>query len=226
MLVSLVASAEAAPREESRAARRDGSLADRRRPSRDVVVKLSALFALDAFGGGFVVQSFVAYWFYLRFGVDAGTLGQCSSGRTSWRGVSALLASRLAARFGLIMTMVATHLPSNVLLMLVPLMPTLPLAVAVLLRAVQHQPDGRADEAVLHHGGGEAGRTGGRRRHHRGGAHHRRGDRAGVRRPDVREPALMNLPFFIAGALKIAYDLLLYRAFRSVEPPEEVAVIR
>ena len=101
--------------------------------SRAVVMKLSALFALDAFGGGFVVQAFAAYWFYLRFGVDAAALGAIFFWANIFAGLSALLASRLAARIGLIRTMVFTHLPSNILLILVPLMPTLPLAVAVLL---------------------------------------------------------------------------------------------
>ena len=96
-------------------------------------LKLSALFALDAFGGGFVIQSFAAYWFHLRFGVDPAMLGAIFFGANLLAGVSALLASRLAARFGLFNTMVFTHLPSNVLLILVPLMPTLPLAIAVLL---------------------------------------------------------------------------------------------
>src|SRR5206468_4461541 len=67
--------------------------------SRDVVVKLSALFALDSFGGGFVVQSFAAYWFYLRFGVDPGTLGAIFFWANVFAGISALVASRLAARF-------------------------------------------------------------------------------------------------------------------------------
>src|SRR5438093_2529446 len=101
--------------------------------SRGVVLKLSALFALDSFGGGFVIQSFAAYWFYLRFGVDPGTLGAIFFWANIFAGLSALLASRLASRFGLIKTMVGTHLPSNVLLILVPLMPTLPLAIAALL---------------------------------------------------------------------------------------------
>jgi hypothetical protein len=81
--------------------------------SRDVVFKLSALFALDSFGGGFVVQSFAAYWFHLRFGIDAGTLGSIFFWANIFAGISALLASRLASRFGLINTMVFTHLPSN-----------------------------------------------------------------------------------------------------------------
>jgi MFS family permease len=101
--------------------------------SRDVVVKLLALFALDSFGGGFVVQSFAAYWFYMRFGVNPATLGAIFFWANIFAGLSALLASRLASRFGLVRTMVATHLPSNVLLILVPLMPTLSLAVLVLL---------------------------------------------------------------------------------------------
>src|SRR5207237_4252486 len=101
--------------------------------SRGVVMKLSALFALDSFGGGFVIQSFAAYWFYLRFGVDPGTLGAIVFWANVFAGISALIASRLASRFGLVTTMVATHLPSNLLLILVPLMPTLSLAVLVLL---------------------------------------------------------------------------------------------
>src|SRR5437016_14268474 len=101
--------------------------------SRHVVAKLASLFALDSFAGGFVVQSFAAYWFYLRFGVDPGTLGVIFFWANIFAGISALLASRLASRFGLINTMVVTHLPSSILLILVPLMPDLSLAVLVLL---------------------------------------------------------------------------------------------
>jgi len=101
--------------------------------SRHVVAKLSGLFALDAFAGGFVLQSFAAYWFYLRFGVNPATLGVIFFWANILSGGSALLASRLAARLGLIRTMVVTHLPSNILLLLVPLMPNLRLAVMVLL---------------------------------------------------------------------------------------------
>ena len=80
-----------------------------------------------------MVQSFAAYWFYLRFGVNPQALGVIFFSANVFAGMSALVASRLASRFGLIRTMVATHLPSNVLLLLVPLMPTLSLAVLVLL---------------------------------------------------------------------------------------------
>jgi len=101
--------------------------------SHRVVIKLSSLFALDSFAGGFVVQSFAAYWFYLRFGANPATLGIIFFWANIFAGISALLAARLAARWGLINTMVVTHLPSNILLILVPLMPTLWLAVLVLL---------------------------------------------------------------------------------------------
>src|SRR4029077_12336452 len=101
--------------------------------SRSIVFKLSSLFALDSFAGGFVVQSFAAYWFYLRFGVQPVKLGVIFFWANVLAGISALLASRLASRIGLVKTMVVTHLPSNVLLILVPLMPNLTLAVVVLL---------------------------------------------------------------------------------------------
>ena len=95
--------------------------------------RLSALFALDAFGGGFILQSIVAYWFYLRFHLDPAALGSIFFFANLLAAASALGAAALAKRFGLINTMVFTHLPSNVLLILVPLMPNLTLAVAVLL---------------------------------------------------------------------------------------------
>jgi MFS family permease len=190
--------------------------------SRDVVLKLSALFALDAFGGGFVVQSFAAYWFYLRFGVDPGTLGGIFFWANILAGLSALVASRLALRIGLINTMVFTHLPSNVLLILVPLMPTLPLAVAVLLvRFSISQMDVPArqsyvmavvtpDERAAAGGVTAVARTIG----------------AAIAPLFVgfmfARPALISLPFFIAGTLKIAYDVLLYRAFVAVRAPEEL----
>ncbi len=190
--------------------------------SRDVVMKLSALFALDSFGGGFVVQSFAAYWFYLRFGVNPATLGVIFFWANIFAGISALLASRLAARFGLIKTMVATHLPSNILLILVPLMPTLTSAVLVLLvRFSISQMDVPTRQSYImavvspEERSAAAGVTGVART-----------TGAAISPLFVgfmfARPALINLPFFIAGTLKIAYDLLLYRRFVAVRPPEEI----
>jgi predicted MFS family arabinose efflux permease len=109
--------------------------------SRNVVLNLSGLFALDSFAGGFVVQSFAAYWFYLRFGVQPAALGVIFFRANVFAGISALFASRLASRIGLIRTMMVTHLPSNILLILVPLTPNLSLAVLVLLRFSINQMD-------------------------------------------------------------------------------------
>jgi MFS family permease len=97
-----------------------------------VVLKLSTLFGLDAFAGGFVVQSLVAYWFHIRFGVEPAALGGIFFGANILAGISALASAWVAARIGLVNTMVFTHLPSNILLVLVPLMPNLPLAIVVL----------------------------------------------------------------------------------------------
>ncbi|MBI5234221.1 MAG: MFS transporter, partial [Deltaproteobacteria bacterium] len=98
-----------------------------------IVLKLSGLFALDAFAGGFVLQSIMAYWFHIRFGVGPGILGGIFFGANLLAGFSALTATMVASRIGLIRTMVFTHIPSSILLILVPLMPNLPLAITVLL---------------------------------------------------------------------------------------------
>jgi len=190
--------------------------------SRDVVVKLAALFALDSFAGGFVIQSFAAYWFYLRFGVDPATLGTVFFWANILAGLSALLAARLAARFGLIRTMVATHVPSNLLLILVPLMPTLRLAVVVLLlRFSISQMDVPARQSYL-----MAVVSPEERSAAAGIAGVARTIGAAISPLFVgfmfARPTLINLPFFIAGMLKIAYDLLIYRAFVNLPPPEEM----
>ena len=189
--------------------------------SRAVVLRLSGLFALDAFAGGFVIQSFAAYWFYLRFGVNPATLGMIFFWANVFAGVSALLASRLAARFGLVRTMVFTHLPSNVLLILVPLMPTLPLAVLVLLaRFSISQMDVPTRQSYVmavvrpDERSAAAGITGVART-------------TGAAIAPVfagwmfARPSLVSLPFFIAGTLKIVYDLLLYRGFVSAPERSE-----
>ena len=190
--------------------------------SRDVVLRLSALFALDAFAGGFVVQTFAAYWFYIRFGVNPGTLGAIFFGANLFAGVSALLASLLASRFGLVKTMVFTHLPSNILLILVPLMPTLPLAISVLLlRFSISQMDVPTRQSYTmavvdpEERSAAAGITGVARTVGASIAPFLVGLM-------FARPALRNLPFFIAGTLKIAYDLLLYRTCDGSLPPEEI----
>jgi len=189
--------------------------------SRAVVLRLSALFALDAFAGGLILQSMIAYWFHIKFGVDTGLLGSLFFGANVLAGISALLAVPLAKRFGLINTMVFTHVPSNLLLILVPLMPNLPLAIGLLLaRFSISQMDVptrqsytmavvSADERSA-----AAGVTGIARS-------------VGASLAPVltgiflANPALFSLPFFLCGGLKLVYDLALYRSFNAVKPPEE-----
>jgi MFS family permease len=189
--------------------------------SQRVVVKLSSLFALDSFAGGFVVQSFAAYWFYLRFGVNPATLGVIFFWANIFAGISALLAARLAARWGLINTMVVTHLPSNILLILVPLMPSLWLAILVLLiRFSISQMDVPTRQSYLmavvsrEERSAAAGITGVART-----------TGAAISPLFVglmfARPSWINVPFFIAGTLKILYDLLLYKEFVALQPPEE-----
>ena len=191
--------------------------------SRPMVLKLAALFSIDAFAGGFVIQSLVAYWFHLRFGVPPAVLGSIFFGANILAGVSALSAAWLAERIGLIHTMVFTHIPSNILLVLVPLMPTLPLAVAVLLlRFGISQMDVPTRQSYTmavvspDERSAAAGITGIARTMGASLAPVMAG-------PFLGQALLMNLPFFIAGGLKIVYDLLLFFSFRALKAPEEKA---
>ena len=189
--------------------------------SKGIVARLALLFSLDAFAGGFVIQSLLAFWFHTRFGVSEAVLGAIFFGANILAAVSALSAARIARRIGLINTMVFTHLPSNVLLILVPLMPNLPLAILVLLARFSISqmdvptrqsytiavvdPDERSAAAGVT---GIARTTGA-------------AISPLIATPLMVVPALAAVPFFIAGGLKIVYDLLLYRAFRARPTPEE-----
>ena len=189
--------------------------------SAGIVAKLAALFGLDAFAGGLVVQSLVAYWFDLRWGFTPQDLGILFFGVNVLSGVSLLAAGWIASRIGLINTMVVTHLPSNVLLMLVPLMPTAPLAAAAFLARMSISqmdvptrqsytmavvaPDERTAAAGLTNVARSV---------------------ASAFAPAITgwafAIAALGVPFFVAGGLKIAYDALVFVTFRGVRPPEEV----
>ncbi|MGH2593590.1 MAG: MFS transporter, partial [Anaerolineae bacterium] len=189
--------------------------------SRRVVLKLSALFALDAFAGGFVLQSVVAYWFYLRFGLEEAALGGIFFGANILAGLSALLAARVAARIGLIKTMVFTHIPSNVLLCLVPLMPNLPLAVGVLLLRFsisQMDVPTRQSYTLAVVAPDERSAASGVTTIARSVGASLSPTLSGL---FLASPLLIGAPFLVAGGLKIMYDLLLYHSFRSLKPPEE-----
>lgn len=191
--------------------------------SRNVVIQLSGLFALDAFAGGFIVQSVLAYWLYKRFGIEAGALGAVFFAANVLSGLSLLVAARLAARIGLINTMVFTHLPSNILLMLIPLMPNMASALTLLLiRFSISQMDVPTrqsytmavvtpDERSAAAGITAIARTSG----------------AAIApllaAPLAGSATLSGLLFVIAGGMKVIYDLALYASFRAHKPPEERA---
>lgn len=189
--------------------------------SHKIVFKLSALFGLDALAGGFVIQSLLVYWFYIRFGMDTGILGSVFFGANILAGISSLIAVRIASRFGLINTIVFTQIPSNILLCLVPLMPFSWLSITVLLlRFSISQMDIPTRQSYI----------------------------MSVVSPNERSAAmgittiarsigtaistalsglfltntsLISIPFFIAGGLKIVYNITLHKSFKSIKPPEE-----
>jgi MFS family permease len=189
-------------------------------PSRRIVLTLAALFGLDAFGGGFIVQSLLALWLFERFGLSLVAAGSFFFWSGLLAAASYLVATRIAARIGLVNTMVWTHLPSNLLLILAPFAPSLPLALALLLArsALSNMdvptrtsyvmavvtPDERAAAASV---------TSVPR------------SLAAAASP-VAAGWLLGLssfgwPLVAAGALKLVYDLLLLAMFRHHRPPEE-----
>ena len=190
------------------------------RRSRRIVFRLAALFSLDSFGGGFIVQSLLALWLFRRFALSVETTGAIFFAAGIAAGFSQLVAARLAARIGLINTMVYTHLPSNVLLILAALMPSAPLAVGfLLLRMCLSQMDVPARQSYV----------------------------MAVVPPEERPAAasVTNVPRSLAAALapllagamlsrssfgwpllcagvaKTIYDVLLLVQFGAVKPPEE-----
>jgi MFS family permease len=185
--------------------------------SRGIVLRLASLFALDSFAGGFVVQSFVVYWFERTFGASTEVMGVVFFASGLLQAASSIAASRIAARFGLLNTMVFTHLPSNVLLMIVPLAPTLWLAVALWLARVSiSQMDVPARQAYVVALVDPEERV---------AASAYTNTARYVSRPigpalagSVMQKATA-APFFIAGGLKIVYDVLIFATFRRVRLP-------
>lgn len=190
-------------------------------PSRAIVVKLAALFSLDAFAGGFAVQSLLALWLFERFELSLSQAGVFFF----WTGIlsafSFPVAARLSKRIGLVNTMVFTHIPSSIALALAALAPSLPLALGFLLvRAALSQMDVPTRSSYVMAVVTDAERAAA-------------ASFTSVPRSlaAAASPALAGAlfaasyrawPFLICAALKIVYDLLLLRQFRHVKPPEEM----
>jgi MFS family permease len=189
-------------------------------PSRRVVFTLAALFSLDSFGGGFFVQSLLALWLFDHFGLSLTAAGSLFFWSGLLSAFSYPVAVRLARRIGLVNTMVFTHLPSNLCLMLVPLAPGLGIAIALLLlRSTLSQMDVPARTSYVMavvtppERPAAASITAAPR------------SIAGAASP-ILAGYLLGLssfgwPLVIGGSINSLYDLLLLFMFRKVRPPEE-----
>jgi len=193
------------------------------RESKRTVYKLAALFSLDAFGGGFIVQSLLALWLFEKYQLSTSTAGTIFFWTGVFSALSYLAATRIANRFGLVNTMVFTHLPSSVLLLLVPFASSLSWAVALLLaRSALSQMDVPTRSSYVMAVVAPA----------------ERAAAASVTSvPRSLASAVSPLiagymlglssfgwPLIVAGGLKIIYDLLLLTNFRSIRPPEEMTI--
>ncbi|SHO47226.1 Transporter, major facilitator family protein [Nitrosotalea sinensis] len=188
--------------------------------SKGIIGKMSLLFAVDSFGGGFVIQSIVSFWFYTRFGADLSTLSYVFTIAGILTAVSYIASTRIASKIGLVNTMVFTHIPSNVLLILLAFSPSFSIAMSLYFaRMSLSQMDVPTRQSYL----------------------------MGVVNEDERIPAAvftntsrniaqatspsliglvisalsLSAPFVFGGVLKIAYDIGIFFSFRKIKPPEE-----
>jgi len=189
--------------------------ARQRAPSRALVRRIAALFALDSFAGGFVIQSLVTYWFYTRFDLALGTLGWIFFGTQILSGLSLLLAARLAPRLGLVNTMVFSHLISNLLLIALAFAPTLSVAVTLLLaRHLLSQMDLPTRQTFLMLAVED------QEREHAATLTNTTRTVAQSVSPAVTgwimQTLSLSAPFLLGGGLKIVYDLLLYATIRNI----------
>lgn len=189
------------------------------RESRTRVAKLSVLFAADSFAGGFVVQSFVSYWFFVTYPESHEVLGVIFFLAGTLAALSFVVAARLGERIGLLETIVATHIPSNVLLVLVPLAPGFMAALALYLaRMGLSQMDVPTRQAYL------AGIVAREERTAANAATNTARSLAQAGGPVSASGVLpllgLSAPFFLGGTLKIAYDLAIFFAFRGIRPSD------
>lgn len=188
--------------------------------SRPVVVRLAALFSLDSFAGGFTVQAFVAFWLAQRFHASVGVIGGTFFAFGLLQTCSFISSGRLADRFGMLPTMVFTHLPSNLVLIAVAFSPNLPIAIALLLvRVLLSQMDVAPRQAYVMALVDPTDRT---------AAASVTNTARYLTRPagpvlaGAAQSVALGFPFVIAGSLKSVYDVALWRWFRRVPLPEEV----
>jgi MFS family permease len=189
--------------------------------SKEIVGKLSALFAIDSFGGGFVIQSIVSFWFFTKFGADLTNLSYIFSVAGVLTAFSFLVSAKIADRIGLINTMVFTHIPSNILLILVAFAPTFPLAIALYLaRMALSQMDVPARQSYIVAAVNEDERTAaaGITNISRNVSQSISPSLAGY---ILQSLSYLSAPLVIGGVLKIVYDITLYFNFKNKEKSDE-----
>ncbi|MGB8934100.1 MAG: MFS transporter [Candidatus Nitrosopolaris sp.] len=185
--------------------------------SKRIVGKLSGLFAIDSFGGGFVIQSIVSLWFFTKFGADLTLLSYIFSIAGVLTAFSFLASAKIADRIGLINTMVFTHIPSNILLILVAFSPTLPIAVALYLaRMALSQMDVPTRQSFIVAVVKEDERTAA------AGITNISRNISQAISPSIagsilQSVSLLSAPFLLGGLLKIIYDIALYLQFKKYD---------
>jgi MFS family permease len=185
--------------------------------SKEIVGKLSGLFAIDSFAGGFVIQSIVSFWFFTKFGVELNTLSYIFSIAGVLTAFSFLVAAKLGDKVGLINTMVFTHIPSNILIILIAFAPTLSLAIALYLsRMALSQMDVPIRQSYIVAVVEEDERTAA------AGITNISRNIAQAVSPSLAGYILQSLsflsaPFVLGGVLKIVYDIALYSKFKRYD---------
>jgi predicted MFS family arabinose efflux permease len=185
--------------------------------SKKIVGKLSGLFAIDSFGGGFVIQSIVSLWFFTKFGADLTLLSYIFSIAGVLTAFSFLASAKIADRIGLINTMVFTHIPSNILLILVAFSPTLPIAVALYLaRMALSQMDVPTRQSYIVAVVKEDERTAA------AGITNISRNISQAISPSIagsilQSVSLLSAPFLLGGLIKIVYDTMLYLQFKRYD---------
>ena len=190
--------------------------------SKQIVAKLSTLFAVDSFAGGFVIQSVISLWFFTRFGADLAAISYIFSAANVITALSYIAAAKIADRIGLVNTMVFTHLPSNILLILVAFAPSLQLAVILyLIRMTMSQMDVPTRQSYIVAIVSEDERTAA------SGLTNVSRNIAQTISPSLfgyifQSSLSLAAPFVLGGVIKIIYDLALYFNFRNIKPKDEL----
>jgi MFS family permease len=188
--------------------------------SKKIVTKLSGLFAIDSFAGGFAIQSIVSFWFFIKFDIDLSTISYIFSIGSVLTAFSYLIAAKIADKIGLINTMVFTHLPSNILLILLAFAPNLEIAIVFyMIRMALSQMDVPTRQSYIVAVVEEDERTAS------AGITNLSRNIAQAISPSITGYIIgilsLSAPFVIGGLLKILYDIVLYINFRKIKPSEE-----